>query len=96
MGERNQLYLVEEFPGGQQTFGIAASASGVFFADAEGRAVGHIEPNGRLTILKLPGGQGRPHGLAACEDDIWLAEWSKLQRESPLSTIDKRGFIRLH
>jgi virginiamycin B lyase len=72
-----RLYTVQEFPGGQQTFGLAAGAAGVFFADAQGRSVGRIEQDGRLTTLRLPKTEGRPHGLATRDDEeIWLAEWS--------------------
>lgn len=88
MSEANELYAVQEFPGGRQTFGLASSSTAVFFADSEGRSVGRIDPDGLLTVLRLPGGVGRPHGLAVTDDEVWLAEWSnsggnRLSRFSP-------------
>jgi streptogramin lyase len=90
MAESNELYLLQEFPGGRQTFGLASSTSGVFFADSEGRSVGRIDRDGLLTVLKLPRGSGRPHGLAATDDEIWLAEWSN-QKGNRVSRLSGSG-----
>ncbi|MDA1364944.1 hypothetical protein [Glycomyces algeriensis] len=60
---------------GAAPVGIAAGASGVWFADIMGDRIGHLDADGTVTAIALSEG-AKPHAVVAdAEGGCWFTEW---------------------
>lgn len=82
------------FPVGGGPYGIALGRDGgVWFTAIGADAVGHLAPDGEVTLTPVPGDSGMPAMIKAGPDG---AMWFTLNRVAALGRIDAAGEITLH
>jgi virginiamycin B lyase len=92
----NGTVRLVELPGGRARaapVGIAASTTGIWYADIAGGCVGRVDSSGSVEQISFADAACRPHAVAADTDGgCWVTLWGSGQ----LARITADGDVTLH